>query len=149
MPARFCLAARVLLLSVTLGLCGCGKKAPECRLLIETINPQVEKQQAISQRKIENMNDIEAVTADISSVASETARKLSQLHLTTPELLKFSVDYQTMQKQFAAFAAAAADGIKAGSPDVMKKIVAFDTSVDAAAKREADLIEGMNKFCSN
>ena len=43
----------------------------------------------------------------------------------------------------------AAEGIKGGSVDVMKKLTAFDQSVDAATKKEADLIEGVNKFCAN
>ena len=147
-PARSVLVAATLVLGIV-GLAGCNKKASECQLLIRTINPQVEKQQAISQRKVEGLEDVATVTAEISKVASETAEKLSALDITTPELKKFSADYQAMEKEFAASAQAAADGIKGGSVDVMKKLTAFDQSVDAATKKEADLIEGVNKFCSN
>jgi uncharacterized membrane-anchored protein YhcB (DUF1043 family) len=137
------------LLGLVAGLTACNKKASECQLLIRTINPQVEKQQAISQRKVEGLEDVAAVTAEISKVASETAEKLSALDITTPELKKFSADYQQMEKDFAASAKSAADGITTGSVDVMKKLGAFDASVDAAAKKEQDIIDGVNKFCSN
>ena len=144
-PARTALA----LLGLVVGLSACNKRASECQLLIRTINPQVEKQQAISQRKVEGLDDVAVVTAEISKVASETAAKLSELQITIPELVKFSADYQNMEKEFAASAEAAAEGIKGGSVDVMKKLTAFDASVDAATKKETDLIEGVNKFCSN
>ena len=144
-PTRTALASLVLLF----GLSACNKKASECQLLIRTINPQVEKQQAISQRKVEGLDDVAAVTAEISKVATETAEKLSALDIKTPELVKFSADYQKMEKEFAVSAERAAAGIKGGSVDVMKRLTAFDQSVDAAAKKEQDLIEGVNKFCSN
>jgi hypothetical protein len=136
------------LLTLSLGLPACGSKGADCRAMMKTINPQVEKQQALSQRETGKLDDVGAVTGEIASLATETADALSKLELRTPELARFSADYQAMERELAGSAKGVSDAIAAGSPDVLKRLQAFDVAVDGTAKREAELVEGMNAFCA-
>jgi hypothetical protein len=90
---------RVAVLSLAVLSTGCGKKLLECKSLVKTINPSMEKLNALSSKKgdpssAENMKQM-------ASVLDSTAALLAKLDLSTPELRKYSQDYQAMCKDTA------------------------------------------------
>lgn len=133
------------------GASACGqKKIAECNSLIEVIN-----------KGVQSLNNKSAGGADPSGIATyksmademdKVAADVAKIELSTPELKKFSADYQAMAKDVAKaardLAAVAADK----EPDEAKKAAKLATAqaaVEKAVKAEDPLIDNINKFCQS
>jgi hypothetical protein len=122
---------------------GCGQsKITECNALIEVINKGVqslEKGQKASSDP-SGVNDLKAMADAMDKVAVDAAG----VKLTTPELQKYSTDYQNMAKEVGKAARDMAAAAEAKDPD---KITAAQASMEKAVKQEDPLVDSINKFC--
>jgi len=101
--------ACVLALSITaMTLSGCNKKVPECNSLVGIINPAVESINKASSGKSDKGADMAKSLNDVATTLNGTTTSLGKLDLSTPELKKFSGEYQRACKDAAVGASALA-----------------------------------------
>ncbi len=125
------------------GASACGqKKIAECNQLIEVIN-----------KGVESLNKKSAPGADPSGTAElkgmadsmdKVAADAGKVDLSTPELKKYSTEYQAMAKEVAK---AARDMAAAADAKDLAKITAAQAALDKAVKAEDPLVDSINKFC--
>ena len=122
---------------------GCGKKIDECNQIIKVINPVVEKVKAATADK--KGDEGNKMFTDIATAEDGAAADLAKLTITTPELQKYSKDYQDMSKSIAASSRDLADALK--GDDDTKRTDALKKFTDANEK-EGPIVDGLNKFCT-
>lgn len=143
MRTQFPFAALVAVLGLVAGASGCGQnKVSECNALIEVINKGVQSiekgtKAGGDQGKAE---ELKAMADAMDKVAADAA----QVKLTTPELQKFSTEYQTMARDVAKAARELAAATEANDLD---KRDAAHAAIDKAIKQEDPLVDSINKFC--
>lgn len=143
MRTQFPFAALVAALGLVAGASGCGQtKVSECNALIEVINKGVQ-----SIEKGTKVGGDQGGSADLKAMADameKVAADAAQVKLTTPELQKFSTEYQAMAKDVAKAARELAAAAEANDHD---KSNAAQEAIDKAIKQEDPLVDNINKFC--
>ncbi|AUX41359.1 hypothetical protein SOCE26_027700 [Sorangium cellulosum] len=141
MRIQFTLAAA--LVALGLGAGGCGQnKIAECNALIEVINKGVQSIDKGSKAGADQggSNDLKVMADAMDKVAADAA----QVKLTTPELQKFSGEYQAMAKDVAK---AARDLAAAADANDAEKTNTAQAAIEKAIKQEDPLVDNINQFC--
>ena len=141
----------------------CGKKTEECNAVSGALNAQGEKI-ANAMKEKGDADETGKWMKDLAQAADGAAAEMAKITLTTPELQKFSSDYQTMCKEIAS---AARDGVagftavhamtekqKKGEEVKEAELKALDakfksmeSGIDSAVNKESAIVDGINKFC--
>lgn len=120
---------------LVLGLAGCNKKVPECNSMVEVINPAVATISRASGAKSEKGAEQAKSIREMADILQKTAGALAKLELTTPELKKFSSEYQAMCNDAA------------GSANKLAELVlAIDPKVKEAEELQKSLSAAVDKF---
>ncbi|WP_438029084.1 hypothetical protein [Sorangium sp. So ce233] len=117
-------------------------KVTECNALIQIINEGIENLEMGSKAGADQGGSSELRA--MAKVMDEVAADAAQVKLTTPELQKFSWEYQTMAKDVAKAArhlATAADANDAESSSTAQ------TAIEKAIGQEDPLVDKINQFC--
>ncbi|WP_437680405.1 hypothetical protein [Sorangium sp. So ce131] len=141
MRIQFTLAAA--LVALGLGAGGCGQnKIAECNALIEVINKGVQSIDKGSKAGADQggSSELKAMADAMDKVAADAA----QVKLTTPELQKFSGEYQAMAKDVAK---AARDLAAAADANDAEKTNTAQAAIEKAIKQEDPLVDNINQFC--
>lgn len=143
MRTQVTLAAFVAALGLVAGAGGCGQnKVSECNALIEVINKGVQSIEKGTKAGTDQggSSELKAMADAMDKVAADAA----QVKLTTPELQKFSGEYQAMAKDVAK---AARDLATAADANDAEKSNAAQSAIEKAIKQEDPLVDNINKFC--
>ncbi|MGK3995391.1 hypothetical protein [Sorangium sp. So ce1024] len=143
MRTQVTLAALVAALGLVAGAGGCGQnKVSECNALIEVINKGVQSIEKGTKAGTDQggSSELKAMADAMDKVAADAA----QVKLTTPELQKFSSEYQAMAKDVAKAARDLATAADANDAD---KSNAAQAAIEKAIKQEDPLVDNINKFC--
>jgi hypothetical protein len=119
---------------LVLALAGCNKKVPECNSMVEVINPAVETIGKASGAKSEKGTEQAKAIQDMAAILQKTAGTLAKLELTTPELKKFSSEYQAMCNGAAANANKLAELVLSMEPKA-KEAEAIQKSLSSTVER--------------
>lgn len=124
---------------------GCGqKKLSECNALIDVINKGVQSLEKGQKAGADQtgIGDLKAMAEAMDKVAADAAA----VKLETPELQRYSTDYQGMAKDVAKAAREMAGAVEAKDAD---KSNSAQAAMEKAVKQEDPLVESINKFCQS
>ncbi|WP_437602218.1 hypothetical protein [Sorangium sp. So ce590] len=143
MRTQVTLAALVAALGLVAGAGGCGQnKVSECNALIEVINKGVQSIEKGTKTGADQGGSSELKT--MAEAMDKVAADAAQVKLTTPELQKFSGEYQAMAKEVAK---AARDLATAADANDAEKSNTAQAAIEKAIKQEDPLVDNINKFC--
>jgi hypothetical protein len=120
-----------------------SNKVTECNQIIRVINPVVERIKDATQASA--AEDGTKMFIEVAVIEEAAAADLAALHLTTPEVEKYSRDYQAMSREISTASRNLAAALK--SDDDTKRSDALKRFTDANEK-EGPIVDGLNKFCT-
>jgi hypothetical protein len=120
---------------------GCGpSKISECNELIGVINKGIENLEKGTKAGAEGSADLKSMADAMDKVSDEAGK----VKLSIKELQDYSAKYQKMAKEVAK---QARDMATAADAKDLEKMTKAQTAMEAAAKEEDPLVDGINKFC--
>ncbi len=124
---------------------GCGeqKKVKECNTFVSAVNAGVDR----VTKTINTVPDSGAAVNELRSLADEMeaiSAQTKKVQISLPTLQKMSERYQAMVTDIATSARELAVAVDHVDRENMTKAQAL---LDQAVKREAPLVEELNKFC--